>query len=464
MLTIHAPSSRSQQLSLPTVRHAIHRFQSGFSLLELVVVMGILAIFASVSLTFVGEKDVQQRYQQSIEKLQAVKRNFFSVDKFQGQTVMHGFFVDNGMMGETTVEEAITTSFETILNTRTDKNVNNDPALKDKYRSFGFIDEVYIEDSSENVASQKIEGAGLYKGIRPGAYDLSEYLDNYSEIRDAWGDEFLLGKDEPEDSDDPVKFISLTVDESQNYKNFESAKVSVSTYVADVSIKIDQLKVSVENLPDNEIFRIAIASFSNSASCKTFKKKCWTTKLSNNINTSTVINRTFILNETTITSATFDESEDEIQDINPIAESSAPKNLTEFVFTDKNSKTWQLSTATERVYILSEIESKGSSFNYTSDLIQDATPVSSSDTEKLSSIKFTDENNIAWLLKPKTVTSPAISPALFTFSTFPDELAAGSHVAVLLKENSSITPKTWSKVQFLNTYTFSPVKYLNLLP
>jgi len=460
MLTMHAPSSPSQQLSKHTIRYAIHhekrRFQRGFSLLELVVVMGILAIFASVSLTFVGEKDVQQRYQQSIEKLQAVKRNFFSVDKFQGQTVMHGFFVDNGMMGEDDVVEAITTSFKTILNIRIDEDETNDPALKDKYRPFGFIDEIYIEDSSENVASQKIESAGIYKGMRPGAYDLSESQDNDNEIRDAWGDEFLLGKYEPEDSDDPVKFISLTVDESQNYKNFDSAKVSVSTYVADVSIKAAQLNINVENLLESGNFRIAIASFKNSNACKTAMTNCWTTTLSKTINIYT-------LDEVSSSGDTFNEEDDKISSISPVVSTTVKEALTNLHLTDDNINIWKLvqtQNVSTNLYALIEITSTGSLFIENNDLIKD---IPSTLPLNLTSIIYTTESNSGIEKKWQLALQNPNQPNAFAFEQ--QELTIGSHVAVLLKEDTSLTPTTW-EIHNIGTTT-NPIhvfEYVHIFP
>ena len=70
----------------------------GFSMLELVVVLAILAVMTSVSLSFMGEKDEKQRYQTSLTKLKAVQRNFLSVAQYQGQTVVSGFLVDNGLL------------------------------------------------------------------------------------------------------------------------------------------------------------------------------------------------------------------------------------------------------------------------------------------------------------------------------------------------------------------------------
>jgi len=320
---MHALSSPSQQLSKHTIRYAIHhntrRFQHGFSLLELVVVMGILAIFASVSLTFVGEKDVQQRYQQSIEKLQAVKRNFFSVDKFQGQTVMHGFFVDNGM--------GVTQSFSIILKNKLESSATYD-IDKASYKPFSLIEDIYIEDSENNLTSQKIEGAGLYKGIRPGAYDLSEYQDSDSEIRDAWGDEFGLESD------------SIKIDtENKDYKNLAPAKSSIDISYNDLVISASFIKVYVENLPSTGDFRVAIASFKNSEDCKDDLKDCWTTTLSNEIST-TPSGHIFTVKEIVDNGLIFNN--EDIKSITPAIDASTPEKLTNLTLTADNDKTWQI--------------------------------------------------------------------------------------------------------------------------
>jgi len=413
---MHALSSPSQLLSKHTIRYARHhntrRFQSGFSLLELVVVMGILAIFASVSLTFVGEKDVQQRYQQSIEKLQAVKRNFFSVDKFQGQTVMHGFFVDNGM----DVEQ----SFKTILNTwiAIDPNDTTNDVIyiapsKNTYLPFGLID-VYIEDIED-----KINGARLYKGIRPGAYDLSEYQDSNNDIKDAWGDVFRLQPN------------SIEIDkEDKDYKNLSSAKNSIGINYNDLFISASFIKVYVKNLPSTGDFKVAIASFKNSEACGAQSqdaiKSCWLTTLSENI---------FVLKEVTSSGDTFNASNDLITNISP----SVNQKLTDIQFTDKNSNTWELlektslvasSITNESTFTFAELIFSGDDFNHVTDEIQNISPsVNSSNSEKITELTFTDEDDNDW----KLVAQESSESEPFIFSS--SDLNIGTHVVVLLEKD-----------------------------
>jgi len=334
MLTIYAPSSPSHQLS----HHATHRFQGGFSLLELVVVMGILAIFASVSLTFVGEKDVQQRYQQSIEKLQAVKRNFFSVDKFQGQTVMHGFFVDNGLIDKTVVADAVNNSLEIILNKKIE-NYNH-------YMPFNFVNSIPVDDVVDN-GSTVISGAGLYKGIRPGAYDLSEYRDSNQEIRDAWGEEYTItdGK--------------ISLDSSPSYKNIGTSKNAVNINTSDLTFDVTNLKVFVEGLPVNKNFKIALVTFTN-IPCKDETEKhlvtpsipndCeqpvtkdyWKSIESNSITTAPSGN-IFTVKE--IVDDGFVFNNEAIKNITPAIDASTPEKLTNLTLTTDISgsdKTWQI--------------------------------------------------------------------------------------------------------------------------
>jgi len=343
---MHAPSSPSQQLSKHTIRYAIHhekhRFQRGFSLLELVVVMGILAIFASVSLTFVGEKDVQQRYQQSIEKLQAVKRNFFSVDKFQGQTVMHGFFVDNGLIDKTVVADAVNNSLEIILNKKVENN--------NHYMPFTFVNSIPVDDVVDS-GDVVISGAGLYKGIRPGGYDLSEYRDSNQEIRDAWGEKYLINFNDPS--------YDLSLDSSPLYKNIGTSKNAVSINTSDLTFDVANLEVTVENLPANKTFKIALITFEN-IPCKDKTKKhpvtpnvpdeCvppvtvdyWKSIESDEL-TTVPSGNIFTVKEEVDDGLVFNN--EAIKSITPAIDALNPEKLTNLTLTTDNSgsdKTWQI--------------------------------------------------------------------------------------------------------------------------
>ena len=343
MLPLHRLTSQATAPKNPMP----HRHQQyGFSLLELVVVMGILAIFASVSLTFVGEKDVQQRYNESLEKLTMVKRNFFSVDKFQGQTVMHGFFIDNGMMGKSTPEAAVSTSFETLLNLReipanpTTLSPKNSPQLKAKYKLFSFIKDIHLIDDeiSPKEEHNLLIGAGLYKGIRPGAFDLSQYQDDNNEIRDAWGDEFEFN------TELNVNVIQI---KEKGYKNLSSSKSEVDISYSDLEFDSAALNIYVNNVTESNKFRLAIVSFNNSAACKGDVKDCWSTILSSPLlSTPSSTQTIFLLNETSLNNsgASFDHANNLIQKISPnVNEDTEPTSkITELRFTDVNDKEWSL--------------------------------------------------------------------------------------------------------------------------
>lgn len=291
--------------------------QYGFSLLELVVVMGILAIFASVSLTFVGEKDVQQRYNESLEKLTMVKRNFLSVDKFQGQTIMHGFFIDNGMN--------VDQSFSIILNNQLSSSSYS--LDKAQYKPFSATN-VYLKIDSN---FHEVKGAKLYKGIRPGAYDLSQYQDSNNEIRDAWGEEFGL--------DSESNTIQIN---NETYKNLGSSKAAIDINYSDLSISAKFIDVYTKNLPLSGEFKVAIVSFKNTPDFDTSDDSelniqgCWKTVLSED---NTAVNQlVFALSEKTPSGARFDHTVDTINTISPVT----PQNITSLEFTDSNTVIWKL--------------------------------------------------------------------------------------------------------------------------
>ena len=328
------------QPSGSSISHSPRR-QYGFSLLELVVVMGILAIFASVSLTFVGEKDVQQRYNESIEKLNMVKRNFFSVDRFQGQTVMHGFWVDNGMIDNLAIGQAVTNSFEMILKKPIQDN--------NHYMLFSFVDSIPVDVVTPG--DTVIKGAGLYKDIRPGAYDLSEYRDSDQHIKDAWGDEYTPNVDDTSYS------LSLN---SLEYKNIGASKNTIDVNITDLTLDVSSLKVLVENLPANNTFKIALVTFNN-IPCKNENKKhptipnvpdeCdqpdaedyWQTRLSNAI--TTIPSGNIFTIEGIDNDGLFFNNE-EVKEITPTVGALNHKKLNELTLTtdnDGSDKLWSFS-------------------------------------------------------------------------------------------------------------------------
>ena len=231
------------------------RSQQGFSLLELVLVMIIMGVMASVSLSFLDQKDSTQRYQQSIEKLRAVKRNFLAVDKFQGQTILSGFVVDNGLI------EDIKTSLELILG-QPPESTNKDLSIKD-YRKFSFSD-VYVALNNSKI---QITNAGLYKGARPGLFDLSAYRDNEQKIKDGWGDDYTVEND------------SITIDSSgKAYKTTAAKNFTIHFNNDELQIPVSTLNITASNLPAGESqYKLAIVSFLNSGDCNKEIKSCWST-------------------------------------------------------------------------------------------------------------------------------------------------------------------------------------------
>jgi hypothetical protein len=175
---------------------------------------------------------------------------------------------------ENTPEEATEKSFEIIL----DKKFQNN----NHYKLFSFIDSIPVDDvvtiSDNGVVTPggNIRGAGLYKGIRPGAYDLSEYRDSEQQIKDAWGDEFV-GKiinhniDDDDDDNNESYYYDLSLNSDPDYKSINGSKNSISIFTGDLVFDVLKLTVRVEGLPPGT-FKIALVTFENTP-CKDKTKK-----------------------------------------------------------------------------------------------------------------------------------------------------------------------------------------------
>jgi len=320
-------------------KHLRGKRQHGFSLLELVLVMVIMGVMASVSLTFIDEKDSQQRYQQSVEKLKMIQRFISSVHLYQGQLINSGFSADNGLnndlismlLGYTSADDYYVYSITPIF-------VNLD-----------------ADDSSDANGSSKqiIVNSQLFKGSRPGLFDLSQYRDGEGKIKDSWGESFDI-----QALNNDTEFSVAISAASSTYKNvsnnFHQVNVAKPIYV-------NELFVTVNDLPDTTTrFKVALISFTNRTNCNGNNdeiKRCWQT-LKSNVNTasSAPFNNLFKIVESSDENATFVDGTNKIQSISPEPSNINTQKMTELTFTDDANKQWRFNAV---------IPTQGTTFNFT---------------------------------------------------------------------------------------------------
>lgn len=147
----------------------------GFTLLELVLVMFILAILTATGMAFIESEDGQHRYDASIEKRDAIVAALYSESRDGHQKTMAGFLVDNGVLPPITTTDNAAKRTGYFL----EKPVN--------WLSFG-SQLVYIHTGQTEVPSA--EGFELFKGYRQSAYLPSDK--NPVTYRDGWGQHFFV--------------------------------------------------------------------------------------------------------------------------------------------------------------------------------------------------------------------------------------------------------------------------------
>jgi prepilin-type N-terminal cleavage/methylation domain-containing protein len=337
-----------------------HTNQQGFSMLELVVVLGIITVMTSVSLSFMGDKDEKHRYQESIVKLKAVQRNFLSVGEYQGKIVASGFLIDNGLLFDDAAAPSLKHSLVALLGTPVDPETWVDLKLlpfaaRTVWVNTSDEDASEDDDDDADVDKIKVTGSQLFKGVRPGLFDLSEYRDSAAvkvakvsgAIKDAWGDDFTQT---PGGSSDPDS-VTLGVkgkdenDKEITYKALPSVPREFRFSEDEFLLPVSSLSVTLKNIPDTTTsFKVALVSFNNEDKCDASSQSeniveagCWHTIKTSDQTVS--VNNMFSLTRTGgVPNTVYDDTALSITTISPIpAPSPGEKKLSLLTFTDNDA-------------------------------------------------------------------------------------------------------------------------------
>ena len=335
----------------------LKRRQQGFSLLELVLVMVIMGVMASVSLSFLDEQDSTQRARLSNEKIKAIKRHFLSVDRYQGEPLMSGFVVDNGLdfTDSTDLPSLINMEYLFIL-PQVERNAMDEDdyfrvSIKESYRRiigeidepipilrrFGFLDEVYVGlDQAAPASKVQVQGAGLFKGLRSGLYDISSLRDSKGAIKDNWGDDF----DMPLDTTDNTLGLKVKT-AGKAYKTERGNFIALDIKHADTAIPLSQLTVQITGIPTSLLpatFKVALVSFNNFNGCNNNVQDCWQSLYSNEA--SPVMGEQRLKMQNLADALTpFNDDVQQFKQVTPTPSAADPKKLTEFEFVYENPAT-----------------------------------------------------------------------------------------------------------------------------
>jgi prepilin-type N-terminal cleavage/methylation domain-containing protein len=347
-----------------------HTNQQGFSMLELVVVLGIITVMTSVSLSFMDDKDEKHRYQESIVKLKAVQRNFLSVGEYQGKIVSSGFLIDNGLLFDDAAAPSLKHSVEALLGVWEGSEPVEPETLVDlKLLPFA-AREVWVNThndagNDEDAKKVSVVGSQMFKGVRPGLFDLSEYRDSAAvkvanvsgAIKDAWGEDFKQTPLASEDSDPDEVTLKIT---AASYKEVSSSAREFRFSEDEFLLPVSSLSVTLKNIPDTTTsFKVALVSFNNEDKCDASSQSeniveagCWhTIKTLKQAAPVSNFDNMFRLTQMEDEEAVYDDTLLEINSISlepPSAQPSVPppelpKKLTKVYFKDGNEKTWYLS-------------------------------------------------------------------------------------------------------------------------
>lgn len=150
----------------------MNHYQQGFTLLELVLVMFIIALIASTPLLFIDEQDQQLRYEETKDKIHRIKQSLLQQQIYNQIPIYSGFLIDNGVLPpNTTVNLDFLTNRENWVNS-------------ESWLSKSLVSTFFQTSSKDGKLSQFL----IRKG-HAGSY-VNEYLDSDGDIKDSWGNDF----------------------------------------------------------------------------------------------------------------------------------------------------------------------------------------------------------------------------------------------------------------------------------
>jgi len=199
--------------------------QQGFTLLEMVLVLLIMGMVASLSVVFIDNEDNQLRYEETVQKLEAMHKATVTVKDYKDGFLLSGFVVDNGVLPSAAKDYV---SMPTGWAKRTLFSTTNN---KPKFRI-----------SEDESAYQVIDQISLNKGYRTGYISLG--IDSTGDYKTGWGENFIVARDTTPPT--PTHSLKLTYDETlnpPNYSNSMNKNVDFDSW----SIALSELNITIEN-------------------------------------------------------------------------------------------------------------------------------------------------------------------------------------------------------------------------
>jgi prepilin-type N-terminal cleavage/methylation domain-containing protein len=247
----------------------------GFTLLEMVLVLFILAIITATSLSFIESEDGQIRYNESIQKRDAIIDVIYSETIEGNQRILSGYVVDNGRLPDFSGTVTADVRMEHLL-----RNI-------DSWLTFSNQTIRIHTGGTEGDVSPALT---LFKGFSNSNYLRVDNDTGTDEYKDGWGQQFYL-------SDPASNQITIGYDGDGSLTG-HNPDASITTQLVkpvpynidndtivrqeDWTVDIGQLNILVDNNtctgegPPCD-YEIAITVFSNQATCSVTTDTCWDT-------------------------------------------------------------------------------------------------------------------------------------------------------------------------------------------
>ena len=257
----------------------------GFTLLEMVLVVFILGILATIPLTFIENEDGQRRYEQSRQAMNSIREAIVKERTYRGQPLISGFVADNGRLprvndtegnpdpdvpgydlGEAASGRHIYKENGALIEEFLTKKAAQPPyyhvnldGVGDTFEASLAISQEGDSTSSNNSLKHDIdEPLNVRKGVAYGGY-LNGLLDSDGAVKDAWGDDFVatIKKNSGQDPspsnifDDPSSVYTLALSNPKR-----------AGFEADDSLDI-QLAVDEWSVPFSDVATESLSLISN---------------------------------------------------------------------------------------------------------------------------------------------------------------------------------------------------------
>ena len=257
----------------------------GFTLLEMVLVVFILGILATIPLTFIENENGQRRYEQSRQTMSSIREAIVKERTYRGQPLISGFVADNGRLprvndtsddpdpsllpydlGELASGRYAHNPNGALIEEFLTKKAAQPPyyhvnldGVGDTFEASIAISQEGDPTSSNNSLKHDIdEPLNVRKGVAYGGY-LNGLLDSDGAVKDAWGDDFVatIKKNSGQDPDP-----SDTFDDPSSVYTLALSNPKRAGFEADDSLDI-QLAVDEWSVPFSDVATENLSLISN---------------------------------------------------------------------------------------------------------------------------------------------------------------------------------------------------------